>query len=82
MSDRDDAVEAELRKLWFAMRDNASSTTAGKVMACILFAWRIGCLTSDQRELWQRRITTCPGHDDEGGRVWCAYCGDMPKGPG
>jgi hypothetical protein len=62
---------------WRDLRDDARGAPA--VRACIDFAWDVGLITMDERELWLRRITTCPGHDDEGGRSWCAYCGDIPK---
>ena len=39
----------------------------------------IGLFSAVERDGWKARIKNCPGHDDEGGRSWCAYCGDMPS---
>jgi hypothetical protein len=66
-----------LRNLWYQLRDNASPVQMRSAGAVVLFAYHAGLLTSEQADLWWRRIQTCPGHDDEGGRVWCAYCGDL-----
>lgn len=65
-----------LRDEWLALRDDGTMSVRAK--ACIEFAYGLGLLSPAQYELWCRRITTCPGHDDEGGRDWCAYCGKMP----
>lgn len=66
-----------LTEMWRDLRNDRRDTV--NVRACINFAYDIDALTLEQRELWLRRIPTCPGHDDEGGRAWCAYCGDMPR---
>lgn len=71
----DEAIKA----MWRDLRDDARPSYVARVVACINFAWDVGLIAMDERELWLRRITTCPGHDDDGGRAWCAYCGDMPK---
>lgn len=70
-------AEQALLEMWRDLRNDARR--APEVRACIFFGYKVDLLTLEQRELWLRRITTCPGHDDEGGRAWCAYCGDMPK---
>lgn len=70
-------VETALREQWLQMRDDANFDAAA---ACVRFAHRLELLTAEQEELWLRRLSTCPGHDDEGGRSWCAFCGDMPAG--
>lgn len=61
---------------WRNLRDDARHKPAAR--ACVNFAYDCDLLTLEQRALWLRRLETCPGHDDEGGRAWCAYCGDMP----
>lgn len=71
------AVEQVLTDLWRDCRDDLRHRP--HVRVCICFAYDLGLLTPEQRELWMRRIEACPGHDDEGGRSWCAYCGDMPR---
>ncbi len=44
----------------------------------IKFAKHLGILNWEEGNRWEEKIKECPGHDDEGGRVWCAYCGDAP----
>ena len=68
-----------LRELWLNLRDGADEGSKSYVRGAIETARCLGALTDEQAELWRRRINTCPGHDDEGGRLWCAYCGDMPN---
>lgn len=63
---------------WRECRNDARHVPV--VNAIVNFSYHAGLLTSQQRELWQRRIVTCPGHDDEGGRAWCAYCGTLANG--
>ena len=65
-----------LMENWRGLRDDARRKPV--VSALINFAYDVDLLTLEQRELWLRRLDTCPGHNDEGGRAWCAYCGDMP----
>lgn len=65
-----------LQDLWRQARDDERHWFAA--LSCVVFAQRTGLLTDEQTELWTRRLDTCPGHDDEGGRRWCAYCGDIP----
>jgi len=39
----------------------------------------VGLLTATEGDLWEHRFRqVCPGHEGDGGRGWCAYCGDMP----
>lgn len=71
------AVEAELRELWLELRNDCSVSGIRSVTYCVRFARRLGLIDECGEELWVRRIATCPGHDDEGGRKWCAYCGDI-----
>ena len=66
-----------LTDIWRALRDDCSPTELACAAACVGFARAADLLTPQQEELWLRRLATCPGHDDEGGRSWCAYCGDM-----
>jgi hypothetical protein len=70
-------ADETLTEMWRDLRNDARHAPAVRV--CINFAYDCDYLTLEQRELWLRRIATCPGHDDEGGRSWCSYCGDMPK---
>ena len=35
-------------------------------------------ISKDEIDLWRLRLMhECPGHDDEGDRDWCAYCGNI-----
>ncbi len=68
-----------LTERWRALRNGYAASSLSCIVAVVDFAFDMGFLTADERELWHRRIQTCPGHDDEGGRVWCAYCGDLPR---
>lgn len=72
-------AEQAFMEMWLDLRNDARHAAIERAAACINFAYSCDLLTLEQRELWIRRITTCPGHDDEGGRAWCAYCGDMPR---
>lgn len=68
-----------LRVMWRDMRNNASAAAKLHILGAIEMAKWLGAFDDEHHELWLRRIDTCPGHDDEGGRNWCAYCGDMPR---
>lgn len=69
-------LEIALREEWLALRDDARYYDCAA--AVVRFAGRCGLLSKDEQELWLRRFLSCPGHDDEGGRSWCAFCGNMP----
>jgi hypothetical protein len=64
---------------WHDLRNDKSPTRISHLTGAILLAVGVGILSADEGELWCRRLMSCPGHDDEGGRNWCAYCGDMPE---
>ena len=76
-----DATEL-LNTWWRGFRDGVLPHDVGRFLGAVAMLKHIGVFTSDHAELWERRIKTCPGHDDEGGRVWCAYCGEMKPKPG
>lgn len=75
-------VDALLHSFWRDLRDSRHAANVTFTQGAIQFAREAELLTPDQYELWLRRIQTCPGHDDEGGRSWCAYCGALPKEEG
>lgn len=76
-------VDSIIRELWRSLRDGLENDKdprhyVGFYVSGYLDALHsVGLLSDDQRELWKYRMTGCPGHDDEGGRSWCAYCGEM-----
>ncbi len=80
MNVTDETTRDTLMELWRNLRNDISDRQKVFVCGAISFAFSVGLLNLEQRELWQRRIETCPGHDDEGGRYWCAYCGGLDKG--
>ena len=71
-------VDEVLREAWLEMRNGAGPEVKGYVRGLLFMARALGALSDERVELWKRRVATCPGHDDEGGRDWCAYCGKMP----
>jgi hypothetical protein len=71
-------ADAFLDRAWRHLRNDAGAPALAPVHGAIAMAQELGALNAEQAELWCRRLETCPGHDDEGGRRWCAYCGDLP----
>ncbi len=68
-----------LMETWRGLRDNCNLEARAKAFGAVDFARRADLITRDEEELWLTRLNRCPGHDDEGGRDWCAYCGRMPR---
>lgn len=65
-----------LHEVWRGLR-NSHADLYAEAEAIIDFALNAGIVTANQHELWRLRIEKCPGHEDEGGRDWCAYGCDM-----
>lgn len=74
----DQSVWNHLSEAWASLRDGASPVRKARVAGAVEMAFAVGALDVNDRELWIRRIDTYPGHDDEGGRTWCAFCGNLP----
>lgn len=70
------SVSGYLKEEWLKLRDDNTMPRL-KLLEVIRGFHAVGLLTEEQHELWSLRLRTCPGHNDEGGRSWCAYCGDM-----
>lgn len=70
-------VQAALSGLWHGLRDDASTIRLAYVTGAIGVLEIIDALNHVEADGWRARIQRCPGHDDEGGRSWCAYCGDI-----
>jgi len=68
-----------LTVLWRELRDDVRPHRKNYVLGALDAMNEFGVIDDTRLELWQRRIETCPGHDDEGGRAWCAYCGPMQQ---
>lgn len=68
-----------LAERWSAMKDGAGPEQMARTLGMIEMALLLGALSADQAELWERRVQTCPGHNDDGARDWCAYCGKLPS---
>lgn len=64
------------------LRDSCTIEQQDQIFAVIGAFAAIGVLTVEEVRLWCVAIHSCPGHDDEGGRVWCAYCGNLPREEG
>lgn len=46
--------------------------------AVVALAFReVGLIDDETFRLRMLSLNSCPGHDDEGGRSWCAYCGNL-----
>lgn len=73
-----ESAETFLRERWRRLRDSSARPEVTFTLGAIEALRVVGVLTADEAELWERRIASCPGHEDEGGRKWCAYCGVMP----
>ena len=74
-------AEELLTELWQRLRDGFDKEAVGRAQGAIHMARHVGALDNDAEDLWLLRIQRCPGHGDEGGRDWCAYCGNMPPEP-
>lgn len=66
---------ALLHERWKEMLDDAGLQGQGHTAGLLRGLLFTGAITADDAELWQTRFKRCPGH--VGGRVWCAYCGDI-----
>lgn len=72
-----DAVKAHLQELWEGLTTGADEEAMAYVRGAIHAFAAVGLLSKEHRELWERRIETCPGHG--GGQGWCAYCGKLER---
>lgn len=61
------------------LRNNRNDRATGEVLGAINALHAVGLLPDVQAALWAKAIQFCPGHDNEGGRDWCAYCGEMKE---
>lgn len=61
-----------------AMRDGAGSHIVCFWEHLVEAAFMFGFLNEEEMRGWKEKGRECPGHDDEGARAWCAFCGDLP----
>lgn len=73
-----EAAEQWLDETWRELRNGAGPARMAYFGGAVDVLKDLGILSKIEQEGWIARRGTCPGHDDEGGRVWCAYCGDIP----
>ena len=66
-----------LHDVWRELRNCAAPPRIDCAVAAARALHAVRLISDDQCELWTRRFNTCPGHGDEGGRSWCAYCGPL-----
>jgi hypothetical protein len=66
-----------LNGLWDSMRDDCSVRAQAQAAGALVALQAVGLLSLLELEAWAIRFQHCPGHGAEGGRVWCAYCGDL-----
>ncbi len=59
------------------LRNNRNDRATGEALGAVSALRAVGLLPDVQAMMWAKAIQFCPGHDDEGGRTWCAYCGDL-----
>jgi len=66
-----------LTALWRQMRNDKSEIACARAGGALVALQEVGLLTPFEVEAWNMRFERCPGHEDEGGRSWCAYCGNL-----
>ena len=75
-------AEKWLDSAWRSIRDGWKGQYIDRIHGALALLEHLGVLTSIEVEGWRARLDRCPGHDDEGGRDWCGYCGKMRKAEG
>lgn len=76
-------VEQELREWWESCQDDRRRQTP-LALAVVQAFKAVEAITEQEAEIWRLRIEhECPevgGRPGEhnGGRSWCAYCGNLP----
>lgn len=74
-----EGIDELLDVIWRELRNGFDEFKQGVATGAIYAGLKLGLMPMDHAELWLRRMmTSCPGHDDEGGRGWCAFCGNLP----
>lgn len=72
-----DAADHWLHGTWRELRNGAGPARQAYLAGAVDVLRSLGLLNEVEQEAWIARGKRCPGHDDEGGRDWCAYGCDM-----
>lgn len=72
-------TETVLSDWWRELRNDASAKQIARFLGAVDFASCTGALNAAESDGWRARVHRCPGHDDEGGRDWCAYGCELPR---
>jgi|GEM_PF-4155541 len=75
------AIDKYLQELWEEMMNDHPSNIL-RFEGAINLAYGLGAISIEKYELWNLRVEKCPDPDHVGGRVWCAYCGDVSPNEG
>lgn len=70
-------ITRALDDLHKSLRDDASIGPMHSARVTLKTFEAAGVIDAQERRLRTLALQSCPGHDDEGGRTWCAYCGDL-----
>lgn len=70
-------AEEVLLELWRELRDGCTVEREGEFIAVLHAFVKTEDITLKQALFYGRAIKACPGHEDKGGREWCAYCGNL-----
>ncbi len=69
-------VEELLEDVWHSL--STGSMTRENAHGYVSGMHAVGAVSDAEYDGWQNdRFNRCPGHEGEGGRVWCFYCGDI-----
>ena len=66
-----------LREFWRELMNDASDVARAEAKGGIRAMRHLGWINDVEVDGWMRRLDRCPDTDHEGGRAWCAYCGDV-----
>lgn len=67
-------------EIWRELRNDGSPFAKAVAISEISVLVRVGLVSAQDARVRIAALDTCPGHDDEGGRDWCAY-GCMTEAP-
>lgn len=72
-------VDGFLDHEWHNLMDDCSPTAIAFAQGCVEAARYLGMISDLEAEAWTHRMLRCPARGDthHGGRVWCAFCGDI-----